>query len=113
MKATEKAILAALLGLLALAAAAILFTHDWATSPTQLNVNRRPMNRGQEPVSTAALQTALQLVPLAVTPAEQEFAQEAQRAQGDEDEHVEQGRRLQIEGRWLVVLDVKAPDRDQ
>jgi small-conductance mechanosensitive channel len=79
MKATEKAILAALLGLLALAAAAILFTRDWATSPTQLNVNRRSMNRGQEPVSTAALQTALQLVPLAVTPAEQEFAQEALR----------------------------------
>jgi small-conductance mechanosensitive channel len=77
MKATEKAILAALLALLALAAAAIVFTHGWANSPAQLNVNRRSANHSQEPVSTAALQTAQQLAPLAVTPEEQEFAQEA------------------------------------
>jgi small-conductance mechanosensitive channel len=79
MKATEKAILAALLALLTLAAAAILFTHDWANSPERLNVNRRSTTHGQEPVNTGALQTAQQLAPLAVTREEQEFAQEALR----------------------------------
>jgi small-conductance mechanosensitive channel len=79
MKSTEKAILIALLGLLALAAGAILLTHDWANSPTRLNVNRRSSTHGQEPVNTAALQTAQQLAALAFTPDEQEFAQEALR----------------------------------
>ena len=79
MKSTEKAILVALLGLLALAAAAILLTHDWANSSTRLNVNRRSSTHGQEPVNTAALQTAQQLTALAFTPDEQEFAQEALR----------------------------------
>jgi small-conductance mechanosensitive channel len=79
MKVTEKAILAALLAMLALAVAAIEFTHSWANSPAQLNVNRRSMNHNQEPVSTAALQTAQQLAHLAITLEEQEFAQEALR----------------------------------
>jgi small-conductance mechanosensitive channel len=79
MKTTQKAILATLLVLLALATAAILFTHSWANSPAQLNVNRRSMNHAQEPVGTGALQTAQQLARLAVTPEEQEFAQEALR----------------------------------
>jgi small-conductance mechanosensitive channel len=79
MKTAQKAILAVLVGLLALATAAILFTHSWANSPAQLNVNRRSMNHTQEPVSTGALQTAQQLARLAVTPEEQEFAQEALR----------------------------------
>jgi small-conductance mechanosensitive channel len=79
MKPTQKVILAALLALLALAVAAIQFTLNWANSPAQLNVNRRSMNHSQEPVSTAALQTAQQLAPLAATPEEQEFAQEALR----------------------------------
>src|SRR4029077_3748245 len=75
----QKVILAALVAMLALTVAAILLTHDWASSPAQLNVNRRSINHRQEPVSTAALQTAQQLAPLAVTPEEQEFAQEALR----------------------------------
>jgi hypothetical protein len=79
MSATQKAILAALLAMLALAVAAIQFTRGWANSPAQLNVNRRSTNHGQEPVSTAALQTAQQLAPLAITAEEQEFAQEALR----------------------------------
>jgi small-conductance mechanosensitive channel len=79
MSATQKAILGALLALLALTASTILFTRNWANSPAQLNVNRRSMNHNQEPVSTAALQTAQQLAPLAITPEEQEFAQEALR----------------------------------
>jgi len=79
MKVTEKAILAALLAMLALAVAAIQFTRGWANSPAQLNVNRRSTNHGQEPVSTAALQTAQQLAPLAITAEEEEFAQEALR----------------------------------
>src|SRR4029077_19308080 len=79
MKTTQKVILAALVAMLAMTVAAILLTHDWASSPAQLNVNRRSINHRQEPVSTAALQTAQQLAPLAVTPEELEFAQEALR----------------------------------
>jgi len=79
MKTAQKAILATLITLLVLAAGAILLTEKWANSPAQLNVNRRSMNHIQEPVSTAALQTAQQLAPLAVTLEEQEFAQEALR----------------------------------
>ena len=83
MKTAQKAILATLITLLVLAAGAILLTEKWANSPAQLNVNRRSMNHIQEPVSTAALQTAQQLAPLAVTLEEQEFAQEAlRRARG-------------------------------
>src|SRR4029077_15130897 len=79
MKTTQKVILAALVAMLALTVAAILLTHGWASSPAQLNVNRRSINHRQEPVSTAALQTAQQLSSLAITPEEQEFAQEALR----------------------------------
>src|SRR5467141_2662055 len=79
MSATQKVILAALLALLALTVGTILFTRSWANSPTQLNVNRRSMNHNQEPVSTAALQTAQQLAHLAITLEEQEFAQEVLR----------------------------------
>lgn len=79
MNTAQKAVLAVLIALLSLAAAAILFTRNWASSPAQLNINRRSTNHTPEPVSTAALQTALQLAPLAVTPEEQEFAQEALR----------------------------------
>jgi hypothetical protein len=53
--------------------------------------------------------------PLPRQPAGQEHEErlEAQRSQGDEDEHVEQRRRLEIERRRLIVLDVEAPDEGE
>lgn len=79
MKASQKAILAVLLVLLLAALAAIIGTHQWASSPAQLQVNRKHANHPDDVVDTRALVTAQQLLPLAVTSEEQDYAQETLR----------------------------------
>ncbi|MGH9712397.1 MAG: mechanosensitive ion channel domain-containing protein [Candidatus Acidiferrales bacterium] len=79
MKASQKAILTVLLVLLLAALAAIVSTHQWASSPAQLKANREQANKSADVVDTRSLETAQQLLPLAVTSEEQEYAQEALR----------------------------------
>jgi small-conductance mechanosensitive channel len=79
MKASQKAVLAILLALLLAVLAAIISTRQWASSPAQLKVNREHANHSDDVVDTRSLETAQQLLPLAVTPEEQDYAQEALR----------------------------------
>jgi small-conductance mechanosensitive channel len=76
----QKTVLAVLLLLVAVAAWAILYTRDWATSARRLHADQmRAVHSSQQIVDTGALQTAQQLAPLAVTHWEQEYAQQALR----------------------------------
>jgi small-conductance mechanosensitive channel len=76
----QKTVLAVLLFLVAVAAWALLYTRDWATSARRLHADQmRAVHSSQQIVDTSALQTAQQLAPLAVTHWEQEYAQQALR----------------------------------
>lgn len=79
MNPSQKTILAILIVLLLAAGGAILATHRWASSPTQLEADRRHVNNTADVVDTRALVTAQQLLSLAVTAEEQDYAQEAVR----------------------------------
>jgi small-conductance mechanosensitive channel len=76
----QKTVLAVLALLVAVAAWAIVYTRDWATSARRLHADQmRTVHSSQQIVDTSALQTAQQLAPLAVTHWEQEYAQQALR----------------------------------
>jgi small-conductance mechanosensitive channel len=76
MKFADKAILAALLVLLAAAAGAALLTRGWADYRNRLRLLPRATSR---PVDMRPLETAQQLAQLAVTHTEQDYAQQALR----------------------------------
>jgi small-conductance mechanosensitive channel len=76
MKFADKAILAALLVLLAAAASAVLLTRGWADYRNRL---RRLPHATSRPVDMRPLETAQQLAQLAVTHTEQDYAQQALR----------------------------------
>jgi len=79
MKGFQKSIFAMLVALLLTALVAILVTHHWAFSPSQLNVARTRSNYTLDPVDTTPLKTAQQLAGLAVAPEEQDYGDEAVR----------------------------------
>lgn len=79
MKGGQKAILGVLLLLVLASLGAYLFTRQWEISPSQLNVNRKGVNRPEYLVDTRALDSAQQVAQIAVTPEEQDYAREALR----------------------------------
>ena len=79
MKSHEKKILSGLLVLLALALVAVIFTRDWANDRERLRAARSASRHTANPVDMRPLDTAQQLAQLAVTHAEQDYAQQALR----------------------------------
>lgn len=76
MTRIDKAILAALLALLALASCAVVLTHSWADYRNRAHPG---IHRAAQPVDMHSLETAQQLAQQAVTHTEQDYAQQALR----------------------------------
>ncbi len=75
----EKKLLGSLIALLVILLTAAVITRDWSDYRDQLRKLRDASKQQSEPVDTRPLDTAQQLAPLAVTPIEQQYAQEALR----------------------------------
>jgi small-conductance mechanosensitive channel len=79
MKNHEKKILAGLLVLLVLALGAVILTRDWTNERERLRAMRSASRRAANPVDMRPVDTAQQLAQLAITHAEQDYAQQALR----------------------------------
>ncbi len=79
MKSHEKKILSGLLVLLVLALGAVIVTRDWTNDLGRLRAMRSASRRAANSVDMRPLETAQQLAQLAVTHAEQDYAQQALR----------------------------------
>src|SRR5271168_1683525 len=79
LKNPQKTILGALVALLLLSLAGVIYTRSWANYHEQLRALRAASNRAPQLVDTRALETAQQLAQLAVTNTEKDYAQEALR----------------------------------
>jgi small-conductance mechanosensitive channel len=79
LKNPQKTILGALIALLLLSLAGVIYTRNWANYHEQLRALRAASKREPQLVDTRALETAQQLEPLAVTNTEKGYAQEALR----------------------------------
>jgi small-conductance mechanosensitive channel len=79
MNRSEKAILAVLCALLAIALGAVWYTRSWSSYREELGRLEQKGATAQQLVDTRPLETAQSLAPLAVTPEEKAFAQEALR----------------------------------
>jgi len=79
MKKYEKLILIALVALLVVCLAAIVLTHSWANYRDQLRAMRKSVEHAKELVDTRPLDTAQQMLALAVTHTERDYAAEAVR----------------------------------
>ena len=79
MKNYEKLVWQGLLALLAISLCAVIFTHDWANYRDHLRDLRAKSNHAQNLVDTRPLDTAQQLLALAVTRTERNYAEDAER----------------------------------
>ena len=79
MNSNNKAILVALLVLLIAALGGILMTREWADSPRKLHADVTRGQHVQQLVDTSPLDTAQQLLALAVTHWERQYADDALR----------------------------------
>ena len=79
MKSHEKKILSGLLVLLVFALGAVIVTRDWTNDRGRLRALRSASRRAANSVDMRPLETAQQLAQLAITHAEQDYAQQALR----------------------------------